>query len=252
MIATRVQLSLVARTLLFTAGAVAFGCSKADKSASSATPDSASTTSASAASPSSGPTDITPVRGTVASVTDSMLTVTTASGEVRVSIATPLDLYASVPATLSQVKESSFVGVTSVAQPDGSQRATEIHIFPEKLRGTGEGSYPMTQQGTSAGGSHNTMTNGTVSGSRMTNGTAAAPRMTNGTIDKKSGGTLTVQYQGGTQTIAIPSDVHVTELAVSQTKLAPGAKVVVLAKKQADGTLKASAAILVGAPGKAK
>jgi hypothetical protein len=144
------------------------------------------------------------------------------------------------------VKESSFVGVTSVAQSDGSQRATEIHIFPAKLRGTGEGSYPMTQQGAAAGGSHNTMTNGTVSSSRMTNGTAAAPRMTNGTIDKQSGGTLTVQYQGGTQTITVPSDVHVTEIAVSQTKLAPGAKVVVLAKKQADGTFKASAAIMAG------
>jgi len=238
--------SLTALALLFIAAAAASGCSKTGKSASSATHDSASTTSASATSPSAGPTDITPVHGTIASVTDSVLTVSTASGDVRVSIATPLDVYASVPATLSKVKESSFVGVTSVAQPDGSQRATEIHIFPEKLRGTGEGSYPMTQLGASAGGSHNTMTNGTVSASRMTNGTAAAPRMTNGTIDKQSGGTLTVQYQGGTQTITIPSDVHVTEIALTQTKLAPGAKVAVLAKKQADGTLKASAAIMVG------
>ena len=243
---TRHSSSLTAPALLFIAAAAAFGCSKADKSASSTRLDSASTTSASATSPSAGPTDITPVRGTVASVTDSVLTVSTASGDVRVSIAAPLDLYASAPAALSQVKESSFVGVTSVAQSDGSQRATEIHIFPEKLRGTGEGSYPMTQQGASAGGSHNTMTNGTVSSSRMTNGTATAPRMTNGTIDKQSGGTLTVQYKGGTQTIAIPPDVHVTEIAVSQAKLAPGAKVVVLAKKQADGTLKASAAIMVG------
>jgi hypothetical protein len=242
---TRPSRSLTAPALLFIAAAAAFGCSKTDKSASSATHDSAST-SAAVAAPSTGPTDITPVRGTVASVTDSVLTVSTPSGDVRVSIATPLDIYASMPATLSKVQESSFVGVTSVAQSDGSQRATEIHIFPEKLRGTGEGSYPMTQQGASAGGGHNTMTNGTVSASRMTNGTAAAPRMTNGTIGKESGGTLTVQYQGGTQTITVPSDVHVTEIAVSQTKLAPGAKVVVLAKKQADGTFKASAAIMAG------
>lgn len=234
MYVTRPLSSLTVRTLLFIAAAAAFGCSKADRSASSATPDSMSTTSAAATSPSTAPTDITPIRGTVASVTDSVLTVSTASGDVRVSIASPLDLYASVPATLSKVKESSFVGVTSVAQSDGSQRATEIHIFPEKLRGTGEGSYPMTQLGASAGGGHNTMTNGTVS----------VPRMTNGTIDKQSGGTLKVQYQGGTQTIAVPSDVHVTKIAVSQTKLTPGAKVVVLAKKQADGSLRASAAIM--------
>ena len=240
-----------ARAMLFVAASAALGCSKADKSASSPNSDSASTASAAAASTSSGPTDITPVRGTVASVTDSVVTVTTASGDVRVSIASPLDLYASVPATLAKVKESSFVGVTSVAQPDGSQRATEIHIFPEKLRGTGEGSYPMTQQGASTGG-HNTMTNGTVSSSKMANGTAAAPRMTNGTIGKESGGTLTVQYSGGTQTITVPADVHVSEIAISRTKLAPGAKVVVLATKQPDGSLKASAAILAGAPGEAK
>jgi hypothetical protein len=48
-----------------------------------------------------------------------------------------------VPGTL----QGSFVGVTSVPQPDGAQRATEIHIFPEELRGTGEGSYLMNQQG---------------------------------------------------------------------------------------------------------
>lgn len=228
--------------LFVTAGAL-LGCSKADKSASTSNADSASMTSASTArapaeAPSSGPSDITPVRGTVASVTDSVLTVTTASGDVRVSITSPLDLYASVPGTLSQVKESSFVGVTSVAQPDGSQRATEIHIFPDKLRGTGEGSYPMTQPGASPGSSHNTMTNGTVSASK---------RMTNGTIGKASGGTLTVQYQGGTQTITVPADVHVSEIAPSHAKLAPGAKVVVLGKKQPDGSLKASAAVLAGA-----
>jgi hypothetical protein len=227
-----------APAMLFVAACTLFGCAKADKSAASAAPDSASATNAPAASPSTGPTDITPVHGTVANVSDSVITVTTSSGDVRVSIASPLDLYASVPGKLSDVKESSFVGVTSIAQPDGSQRATEIHIYPEKLRGTGEGSYPMTQPGARTGGGHNTMTNGTVS----------APRMTNGTIDKQSGGTLTVQYQGGTQTIAVPGDVHVSEIAVSHTKLAPGMKVVVIAKKQPDGSLKASAAVLPAAP----
>lgn len=144
----------------------------------------------------------------------------------------PLDVYSSVPASLSDVKESSFVGVTSVAQPDGSQRATEIHIFPDKLRGTGEGSYLMKQG--AAGGGKNTMTNGTVSSSRMTNGT----------ISKEPGGTLTVQYQGGSQTITIPSGVSVTAIAPSQTKLTAGSRVVVLETRQPDGTLRASSAVL--------
>jgi hypothetical protein len=88
-----------------------------------------------------------------------------------------------VPGTL----QGSFVGVTSVPQPDGAQRATEIHVFPEELRGTGEGSYLMHQQG---GGGDSRMSNGTVPESRMTNG--AASRLTNGAAGAQSGGTLTV------------------------------------------------------------
>lgn len=239
-----------ARILLLIAAAGAAGCSKGEKSASATTPDSAAAMAAtssapSASSASTGPSNVIPVRGTLVSVSDSVLTVASDSGNVRVAIAGPLDVYASVPASLSDVKESTFVGVTSVAQPDGSQRATEIHIFPDKLRGTGEGSYLMKQSG-----GKNTMTNGTVSSSRMTNGTASAPRMTNGTIGKEQGGTLVVQYQGGSQTITIPSGVTVTAIAASHTKLAPGSRVVVLETRQPDGTLKASSAVLAGTPGR--
>jgi hypothetical protein len=231
--------SLTAPVLLLITAGVALGCSKGNTSATVSDP---ATTAMSSAPPSTGPSNLTPVRGTLTSVTDSMLTVSSANGDVRVAIAAPLDVYSSVPATLSQVKDGSFVGVTSVAQPDGSQRATEIHIFPEKLRGTGEGSYLMTQQGGTASGSRSTMTNGTV----------ATPRMTNGTISGQPTGTLVVQYQNGTQTIAVPSDVSVTAIAPTQTRLTPGSKVVVLATRQPDSTLKASAAMLSGTSGRAK
>ncbi len=49
------------------------------------------------------------------------------------------------------------MGVTSVKQADGTELATEIHIFPEELRGLGEGSYMMNL---TAGGDNNRMTNG--------------------------------------------------------------------------------------------
>ena len=192
-----------ASTLLLIATGAVFGCSKGDTSASATASDSVTTATSSAPSSATGPSKPTPVRGTLTSITDSILTVSSATGEVRIAIAAPLAVYSRVPAKLSQVKESSFVGVTSVAQPDGSQRATEIHIFPDKLRGTGEGSYLMTQPSGSAGGSRNTMTNGTVTSSRMTNGTAAAPRMTNGTISGQPGGTL-----AGTVPGRHPDDHH--------------------------------------------
>ena len=136
--------------------------------------------------------------------------------------------------------EHAFVGVTSVPQPDPSQRATEIHIFPEELRGLGEGSRPMSAP---AGGSRSTMTNGSVAASRMTNGAA---RMTNGTSRGAAGGTITVQYNGGSQTITVPQGVTVTEIVPTTTKLAPGTSVIALATKRPDGTLQASRVMIAG------
>jgi len=163
-----------------------------------------------------------------------MLVVSTSAGDIHVVLSSPPRVYSRGAADLSEVKENSFVGVTSVQQPDSSQRATEIHIFPEELRGTNEGSFLM--RGESSGGNPSTMTNGTVE----------APRMTNGTIGATAGGKLVVNYRGGSQTIIIPSGVTVTKISLTQTKLAPGSNVVVLATKRPDGTLTASRVLLAG------
>lgn len=118
---------LAAVTAIVAVSSVAIGCSrKTDTS-----------TSASA---------ITPVRGKLVSVSDSILTVASANGEVRVALVQPVHVYTRQPAQLARVTEGSFVGVTSVPGPDGAQRATEIRLFPEELRGTGEGSYLMARR----------------------------------------------------------------------------------------------------------
>jgi hypothetical protein len=183
------------------------------------------------------------VRGTLTSVTDTALTIATASGDVHVHVAAPLNVYTRTPSDLAHVTPTSFVGVTSVAAPDGSERATEIHVFPAELRGTGEGSYMMAP---AAGGpSASTMTNGTVSGSRMTNGSVSASRMTNGTVGTNAGGSsITVQYQGASRTIAIPAGVPVTAITATKQKLASGTNVVVLTTKGADGSVSASSVML--------
>lgn len=235
---------------------VAGACSKPDASPPAATVDSAaastaSTPSSTSASSTSSPTavaGITPVRGTLKSVSDTALTVSTATGDVTVAVQAPLQVYSSGPSKLSSVTPHSFVGVTSVAQPDGSQLATEIHLFPEALRGTGEGSYLMTQQPGAAGGKRSTMTNGTVEAPAA----KGPPRMTNGTIASQGTGTITVQYQDGAQTIKVPSGVTVTAIAPVDSKLASGAKVIVLATKQPDGAMKASNVLLARPDGRAK
>jgi hypothetical protein len=58
-------------------------------------------------------------------------------------MAQPFHVYTRAPSDLSKVTEKSFIGVTTLKQPDGSERATEIHVFPEELRGLGEGSRMM-------------------------------------------------------------------------------------------------------------
>jgi hypothetical protein len=194
-------------------------------------------------SASATPNGAAPVRGTLTSVSDTALTISTASGDVHVRITPPLKVYTSTPSDLAHVTPTSFVGVTSVAASDGSDKATEIHVFPEELRGTGEGSRMMTPA--AGGASASTMTNGTVSGSRMTNGSVDASRMTNGTVGANAGGSsMSVRYQGASRTIAVPADVKVTAITATKQKLAQGANVIVLATKAPDGALSASTVML--------
>jgi hypothetical protein len=147
------------------------------------------------------------------------------------------------------VTDNAFVGITSVPQPDGTQRATEIHVFPEDLRGLGEGSRPMTAQ--AGAGARSTMTNGSVAGSRMTNGAArmtnGAARMTNGTSRGATSGTVTVTYNGASQTITVPPDVPVTVLEATTVKLVRGASVVIAGTRDADGTIRTSRVMLSAA-----
>lgn len=180
------------------------------------------------------------LRGTVTSVSATQLVLKSDTGAITVTIAQPFHLYTRAPSDLSHVKESSFIGVTTVKQPDGSERATEIHVFPEELRGLGEGSRMMAPQASAAA---SRMTNGSVSASRMTNGTASQSRMSNGNVSSTNGSSLVVQYAGGSQNVTVPPNTPVTELKLSSKNVAVGDHLAVMAKKAADGSLTADKAI---------
>src|SRR5712675_1784281 len=180
------------------------------------------------------------LRGSVVSVSANQIVLKSDTGTVTVVIAQPFQVYTRAASDLSKVQEKTFIGVTTVKQPDGSERATEIHIFPEELRGLGEGSRMMAP---ATGASASRMTNGNVSASRMTNGTASQARMSNGSVSSTNGSTLVVQYAGGSQTVTVPPNTPVTELKPTSKALAPGDQVALLAKKAADGTLSANKAI---------
>ena len=125
-----------------------------------------------------------------------------------------------VKASLSDIKPGSFVGVGGMPQPDGSQKAIEVLIFSEPMRGTGEGHYPWDVRPQS------TMTNANVEQ----------------TVTGVDGQTLTLKYKDGEKKkIIVPLDAPIVAFAPGDKgDLKPGSKsFIVAAKKQADGSLQA-------------
>src|SRR5712672_4856377 len=169
------------------------------------------------------------VIGKVQSVTDSSIDVQTGSGVVHANITQPLTPYKQIPADLSHVTSTSYVGVASTEQADGKEVAKQIIIFPEELRGAAEGSVLTDPPGVTT---HSRMTNGSISRPAVSHS-----HMTNGTVQKGSGTTLVVQYQDGSKTISVPPSVPVMEVAPEQVTFADGDVIYVATEKLPNGTL---------------
>ena len=191
---------------------------------------------AQAASPISG------VKGKLEAVTHDRISIQTQSGVSHVEIKQPLTTYRQVPSDLSHVTSSSYVGVASVKQANGTETATQIKIFPAELRGAGEGSVMMDAA------------RGAMVHSRMTNGSVSRPafamshsRMTNGTVQKGNGTTLVVHYQDGAKTISVPANVPVTQVVPGKVNLVPGDTVYAATTKQPNGTLTTNKIFLIAA-----
>src|SRR6202035_445445 len=172
---------------------------------------------------------ISGVIGKVQSFTGSSLDVQTPAGVVHVDVKQPLTTYKQVPSDLSHVTAASYVGVASTEQADGKEVAKQIIIFPAELSGAAEGSVLTDAPGATT---HSRMTNGSVSRPAV-----AHSRMTNGTVQKGSGTTLLVRYQDGSQTISVPPNVPVTEVAPEKVTFSEGDVVYAATQKLPDGTL---------------
>jgi len=156
------------------------------------------------------------VRGTLVYADAKKLVVKDRDGEV-VSLARPADMPLSevYRIKLSDIRKGSFVGTAAMPQPDGTQKALEVLVFPEAARGSGEGHYPWDLQPRS------TMTNATVAD------LAAAPRSVRG------GRQLRLTYKGGEKTVIVPRDVPVVTFRPgTEALLVPGAKVLVNAQER--------------------
>jgi len=168
------------------------------------------------------------VKGTIEKVDGNALTLKAGDGEVKLTLIGNAQVVAVVKASMADIKENTFLGSAAMPQPDGTQKALEVHIFPEAMRGTGEGHRPFT-----------------TPGSTMTNGTAAGA-----TVTGVDGAAIKVKYKDGEKTIVVPANVPIVRYEIGSTAdLKPGAAFTVLAAtKKPDGTMEA-ARINVGRDG---
>ena len=160
------------------------------------------------------------VRGTIDRVEGDTYVVKARGGaELKVTLSEKATVVALIKASLADIKQGSYVGVTGMPQPDGSQKALEVHIFPEAMRGTGDGHRPWDLQ--------------------------ASSTMTNGNVEQTSAGTdgqsLTIKYKDGEKKFTIPADTPIVVYVPGErSELKPGASIFVAAAvKQPDGSLQA-------------
>jgi hypothetical protein len=159
------------------------------------------------------------IRGTVEKIDGNMLTVKARHGQsMTVKLADNYTVMGVAKASVSDVSSGKFIGTTTVGERDGNLIAEEIHIFPENMRGTGEGHYDWDLR----------------PNSKMTNANVASVS----SMGKDR--VMTVQYKGGEKKVLVPENAVVVAFQpTDKSELKPGAQVFVNSQKQPDGTLTA-------------
>ncbi len=159
------------------------------------------------------------LRGAIESIDGNNLVIKTREGaSQKVTLNDNWGVTLVVPTKLADIKANSYVGIASLKGPDGALYALEVLVFPEAMRGTGEGHYPWDLQPESM------MTNATVEG----------------VVASSDATTLTLKYKGdGVQTIKVRPNTPIVTFEPGTKELAkPGAKLLTTTQKQPDGTLR--------------
>jgi hypothetical protein len=176
------------------------------------------------------------VRGVIKAVANDEVTVSMPDGRPqRLKLGEQTKVSAASRADLGAIAKDAFVGTTAVEAKDGTLRAIEVHVFPEAMRGEGEGHRPWDLKPGS------TMTNATVSGMDAAK-SGGASTMTNANVSDVAGAgggkKLTLKYAGGEKTVIVPPGTPVVRLEpADRAALAPGDHVFAAGDKQPDGTV---------------
>lgn len=169
----------------------------------------------------------TRLRGTVDALSENALSITLKSGDKALVALTDKTGVAQVlPYKLSDIRKGQYIGTAAVPGVGGKLMALEVLVFPEAMRGTGDGHYPWDLQPESS------MTNGAI-----------------GDVSDAGGRTLTVKYKGGEQTVQVPDGTPVVTVGPgTRAMLTPGAHVIAFASKGSEGEYTALR-VLVGKDG---
>jgi hypothetical protein len=173
------------------------------------------------------------VSGTIDKVEGNTLYIKSASGPVTLTLANDALIVGVVKASVADIREGSYIGIGALPQPDGTQKAVEVHIFAGSQRGTGDG-HRGNWDGSPYGVGIGTMTNGAVGQ----------------TVRSVDGPVITVKYRDGEKKIIVGPTVPIVRYEVGDKReLKPGAAInVAAATKLPDGTFSA-ARINVGRDG---
>jgi len=161
------------------------------------------------------------IRGSIEAVDGSLLTVKSREGtDMKVRLTDNVAVFGVANIAMSEIKPGSYIGVSAMPEPDGTQKALAVHIFPEAQRGVAEGFRPWDLRPNS------TMTNATVAQ----------------TVASTDGQTILVKYKDGEKKVVVPPGTPiVTFLVGDKSELKPGAKIIIFgATKKDDGTLEAN------------
>ena len=161
------------------------------------------------------------IRGTIEAVDGPTLMIKSRDGtDMKVRMTDNVAVFAVVKTELSEIKPGSYIGVSALPEPDGTQKALAVHIFPEAQRGAAEGFRPWDLRPNS------TMTNATVAE----------------TVKGTDGQNILVKYKDGEKKVVVPPETPiVTFVAGDKSEVKAGAKIIIMgATKKEDGSLEAS------------
>src|ERR1700704_2368976 len=161
------------------------------------------------------------IRGTIESVDGATLMIKSREGDsMKVRMTDNVAVFGVAKTDLLEIKAGSYIGVSAMPEPDGTQKALAVHIFPETQRGAAEGFRPWDLKPNS------TMTNATVAE----------------TVKGTDGQNILVKYKDGEKKVVVPPDTPiVTFVSGDKSELKPGAKIIIFgAVKKDDGTLEAN------------